>query len=48
MTTEFNSIPSMHNKSRCAGAARFLAAAAGALLLILSQSLQTPSRRPPP
>jgi hypothetical protein len=33
---EFNSKSSIHNKSRCAGSARFLAAAGSALLLILA------------
>ena len=46
MTTEFNSIPSMHNKSRCAGAARFLGAAACALLLILRSRSRHPRADP--
>jgi hypothetical protein len=46
MTTEFNSIPSMHNKSRCAGAARFLAAASCTLLLILAVAPDTLAQTP--
>lgn len=46
MTTEFNSISSMHNKSRCVGSARFSAAAASALLLILAVAPDTLAQTP--
>jgi len=46
MTTEFNSIPSMHNESRCVGSARFLVAAASALLLILAVAPDTLAQTP--
>ncbi|MGD0889700.1 MAG: hypothetical protein ABR889_10665 [Acidobacteriaceae bacterium] len=46
MTTKFNSIPLMHNESRCVGAARFMAAAASALMLCLAVAPDTLAQTP--
>lgn len=46
MTMEFNSISSTQDKPRCAGSARFLSAAASALLLILAVAPDTLAQTP--